>query len=809
MPRISLWNSHRSNDYKMSDGATSEYMGASGAGIFVHKYLGVGDNEDLGEIEDLLFLENRDRNYSEDVVELRGNFSPVDTDYDLSQFGIFLSSDTLRFDFHYSDMIQLIGRKLMSGDVLEIPAERDVNLDGIIVNSYYVVEDAMYSSSGYSVTWDPHIWKVRAKKMDGSPEFDKILDSAAKRSTLGNEGGFTGLMPQGIADFLDGDMYDQDAKDAVSRYGKMLGINDAVISEAQCNVYFDPKFFNGSHFYINVDQDGYPELLPWRAGTDEPPNGGYLRGIGTVFPDNMQDGEYFLRVDFEPDRLFQKQGKRFVKIQDDLRRVWTAYNTRLDTYIDNNNVTTLQDGSHIPEKTSMHTALDPKVDIHRVKKNQLADQKCKDSFVAKTIGNVGSKDRGWGCKDDCPETGLQFGDQDPISGNISIEIELPTDTKEIPPLKSWDIIIASDERLVGLSIIVNGYTYNNLSVSSLNYESGLLYSTYSVTIPTSFENYRGKISIRVETIIGGESISVTKDFDDYINGFYVPVNDAEIEYPSGEGIGEEPSILTFNYDGIDDSLIKYGDPIFDFGGDEFTFGEVTIDPDNKTVSVEVYAKNNVYNPNAQIDIYTKSITNGYEKVYQVETPVSTSDPYILNDSVEELNYGDIETLDVFFSQDVKVLSTTNNSEYGNISIGTNPEQYTNSVNVTADLRDSLISTTNKSITFTVQTYDGRIFDLHKYYTVVGEKMRSIIVTFPDESFDVPFISDMSQLISMEATILSSPELKLSMNYVGDIYQMNGPEDYTFDNGTIIFNKDILMAFYYETGISIEFRIKHT
>lgn len=811
MPRISLWNSHRSNDYKMADNATSEYMGASGAGIFVHKYLGVGDNEDVGEIQDLLFLENRDRNYSEDVVELRGNFSPVDTDYDLSQFGIFLSSDTLRFDFHYTDMINMIGRKLMSGDVLEVPAERDINLDGIFVNSYYVVEDAMYSSSGYSVTWEPHIWKVRAKKLDGSPEFDKIFESAAKRSTMGGEGDFTGIMPQGIADLLDGDLYDNDTKEAVNRYGRILGINEAVIEEAQCNVYFDPKFFNGDHFYINVDGNGYPQLMPWRTGTGEPPNGGFLRGVGTVFPDNMEDGEYFLRVDFTPDRLFQKRGNRFVKIHDDLRRVWTAYNTRLDTYIDNNNITTLQDGTSIPEKTSMHTALDPKVDTHRPKKKEIQEKKSRDAFVAKAIGNVGSKDRGWGCKNDCPsESTIGDGGQDVVTGNISIEIDTSETPNEIPPLVNWNVLVISNERLMSLSLFVNGFTFNNPRIISLNYDNGQLYTTYEVSMPLSFENYRDNITVRAEASISNERVSASRDFDKMLNGFYVPITETKISYhgEDNHGIGEEESVLSFSYDGIHESLLEYGLPIFNFGGDDVIFGDHTISEQDKTVNVDVRGRNGIYNENSIIYMYAKSPTNDYEKTYQIQTPVSTAVPYIVNDSVEELNYGEVEDVNVIFSQMVRIISTENNSDFGNISIDDPEQSFINNIDVKVDLEDSLISTSNKSIKFTVQTYDGRIYDLHKYYVVVGEKMRSITVTYPDSRFDASFISDISEIINMEATILSDPELKLSMNYVGDIYQMNGPEDYTFNNGEIIFNKDILMAFYYEPTISIEFRIKH-
>jgi hypothetical protein len=49
------------------------------------------------QIEDLLFLENRNRKYSEDVYVLRGVYNVQDIDFNLSQFGLFLQNDTVLF----------------------------------------------------------------------------------------------------------------------------------------------------------------------------------------------------------------------------------------------------------------------------------------------------------------------------------------------------------------------------------------------------------------------------------------------------------------------------------------------------------------------------------------------------------------------------------------------------------------------------------------------------------------------------------------------------------------------------------------
>ena len=71
-------------------------------------------------IQDLLFLENRDRKYDSDVYDLRGSYSLSDQDFDLTQFGLFQTSDVIYITFHLNDMVEKLGRKIMPGDVFEL-----------------------------------------------------------------------------------------------------------------------------------------------------------------------------------------------------------------------------------------------------------------------------------------------------------------------------------------------------------------------------------------------------------------------------------------------------------------------------------------------------------------------------------------------------------------------------------------------------------------------------------------------------------------------------------------------------------------
>ena len=170
-----------------------EQFTVGGTGVHVHKYLGVldqGPSKDKSQpqsttddplaIQDFLFLENRDRKYETDIYNLRGIYNVADTDFDLSQFGLFLQNDTLFVTFHMSDMDRILGRRLMSGDVLEMPHLKDYNsLDTsleVALKRYYVVQEGSRPAEGYSPTWWPHLWRVKCTPLVDSQEYNDILN---------------------------------------------------------------------------------------------------------------------------------------------------------------------------------------------------------------------------------------------------------------------------------------------------------------------------------------------------------------------------------------------------------------------------------------------------------------------------------------------------------------------------------------------------------------------------------------------------------------------------------------------------------
>jgi hypothetical protein len=388
MPRLSIYKPEKGNDYKFLDRNINEMFQVGGVDIFYHKYIGPYDQGATNKdgpasptlpnyegatnettIQDLLFLENRDRKYDPDVYIIRGIYNVQDTDFNLSQFGMFLQNDTLFLTVHLNDTIERLGRKPMSGDVIEFPNLKDeYSLDAsipIALKSFYVVEDVNRAAEGFSPTYWPHLYRLKLKTLVDSQEFRDILGDATKAGTLASY---------------------------MSTYNKEKQINDAIVNQAQID---DPKSgYNYKEFYVTpVDARGNVRLnsvndtvdtvsnneetvnnrldspisnpyAGYMGGDGFPPNG-YLAGADNKFPTtNVKTGDYFLRVDYLPNRLFRYDGNRWVKIQDAVRMTTTNDDTRntFKTSFINNSGTTVINGLTVEQRQSLSDALKPLAD---------------------------------------------------------------------------------------------------------------------------------------------------------------------------------------------------------------------------------------------------------------------------------------------------------------------------------------------------------------------------------------------------------------------------------------------------------------
>jgi hypothetical protein len=460
MPRLSLYRPEKANDYKFVDKTIWEMFQIGGVDVLVHRYLGPGngtvadatptqpqyEGSDPFQIQDLLFLENRDRKYDTDVYVLRGQYNIQDLDFNLSQFGLFLQNDTIFVTFHINDTVEKLGRKLITGDVIELPHLKDehaLNDLTYALKRFYVIEDVTRAAEGFSNLWYPHLYRAKCKPLVDSQEFKDILDRVADSDNYKGEyepdmtyyrddivkgpdgknyvvivDSVTGISPPDPAYYALADSL----KDIVSTYDREMQITQAVLNQAELDSpksgYDTTKYFTvirddegavaltlasaddrlvpstdpqgnillddegnpiymavsaGSHF-ATADREGYQGYL---TGDGLPPNGAAFSS-GIAFPINPVRGQFALRTDFYPNRLFRFDGRRWVKFEDNVRMTLNNLggsdvgegdqfegkdiNKTLRGGFFNNDNQAVVNGKTVKEKQSLSKALRPQAD---------------------------------------------------------------------------------------------------------------------------------------------------------------------------------------------------------------------------------------------------------------------------------------------------------------------------------------------------------------------------------------------------------------------------------------------------------------
>jgi len=384
MPRLSLYKPEKGKDYEFLDKTITEMFTVGGTDVHVHKYLGP-KNPDLADatsdkprydavketnIQDMLFLENRDRKYDPDIYVMRGIYNVSDVDFDMSQFGLFLQNDVVFMTIPINYSVKTLGRKIMPGDVIEIPHLKDeyaLNDFSVALKRFYVVEDVNRASEGFSQSWYPHLYRVKMKQIVDSQEFKDILDLPTEEGSS------------------------QTLRDVLSTYETEMQVNNAVLKQAEADTA--KSGYDTTNLYtLQVDERGQTELVttditsldastqneladrinqtPDRTGYDGyligdgiPPNGESF-GTGISFPTTQAKGDYFLRTDLLPNRLFRYDGTRWVKMEDAVRMTMSNTDTRntFKSGFINNTATNQIAGETVTERQSLSQALKPKAD---------------------------------------------------------------------------------------------------------------------------------------------------------------------------------------------------------------------------------------------------------------------------------------------------------------------------------------------------------------------------------------------------------------------------------------------------------------
>lgn len=313
-----MWKRGKSNDYTLFDKAIGEQFNMGGVDMWIYSYRGPTGNKGstdstlpdystnpggVSSIGDLVLGETTQRDYNLDAITIPCVYQIIDATPDLKYAGLVFNPMKMAITVHYNTMIQRLGRKLMPGDVLELPNLRDTDVLGkdTGINRFYVVVDAFRSADGYSATWQNHIFKIRVDPLTDSPEYGNL--------TGGN--GYTG-------DDINNPPTNEDgSSNENSNYDLEMSIMNAIISQGDEEMPY--IHWTNEHIYDDYENKDYliDEILTAYDFPAEPmdkmffikesyPVLHYLDGDvwkeestehGETFPTETYDGMFFFLKD--------------------------------------------------------------------------------------------------------------------------------------------------------------------------------------------------------------------------------------------------------------------------------------------------------------------------------------------------------------------------------------------------------------------------------------------------------------------------------------------------------------------------------
>jgi hypothetical protein len=269
----------------------------------------------------------------------------------------------------------------MAGDVIELPHQKDeYALDDSLValKRFYVISEVTRPATGYSQTWYPHLLRAKCAPLVDTQEFKEILDQdsgAGNGSTL---------------------------RDLLSQHQQSIDINNQIIAQAEADV--GKSGFDTEHLYVlplrdketvdvadasNTDDDASTDnpaldasivlnspkenyYVGYLTGDGIPPNGAPY-GFGITFPSNAVYGQFYLRTDYLPNRLFRYDGRRWIKFEDNVRMTIRqtgetqttdpdkVRKTQKATFINNVTTATIA-GEVVQERQALSKVLKPRAD---------------------------------------------------------------------------------------------------------------------------------------------------------------------------------------------------------------------------------------------------------------------------------------------------------------------------------------------------------------------------------------------------------------------------------------------------------------
>lgn len=136
-----------------------------------HNYIAT----DEYNIQDKVFLENRDRDYNEELIPIKGYYDLTDNMLEIITFGSEVPPLTLFLTVSFSGTVAALGRPLVIGDIMEIPSEAQYSAKLQKVLKWMEVTDVTWAIDGYTPGWRPTMLRIVAQPAFVSQETQDIF----------------------------------------------------------------------------------------------------------------------------------------------------------------------------------------------------------------------------------------------------------------------------------------------------------------------------------------------------------------------------------------------------------------------------------------------------------------------------------------------------------------------------------------------------------------------------------------------------------------------------------------------------------
>ena len=138
-----LWKQGKTADYHMIDRQIGEQYRIAGVDAWLYTYEGPDGNPgstdltkpdyttekpSLTSLGNYILGETAYRNYSLEAIVLNVIYEVQEAIPEVKIPGLFFNYNTMELTIHYNSMIKWVGRKIVPGDVLELPNLRDTDL---------------------------------------------------------------------------------------------------------------------------------------------------------------------------------------------------------------------------------------------------------------------------------------------------------------------------------------------------------------------------------------------------------------------------------------------------------------------------------------------------------------------------------------------------------------------------------------------------------------------------------------------------------------------------------------------------------